>query len=333
VKPMEKLFALKPKWVFVLVSGVALFLLPFMTSNAYVLDTGILAFTYGILAASWDLLSGYTGQLSFGHAGFFAIGAYAAGILTLRIGLSPWLGLLAGGLLTGVLGALIGLPILRVRGHFLAIVTLGFSEIIRRTAHNLVGFTGGPYGLYGYDTFPGVPADPEAAKTFFYFTGFILLVFCGVVMYWICEKTQIGKAFKSIREDELLAEALGINTKFYKVVSFSISCFFAGVAGSFYAYYIQLVSPWVADPLNIVLVIGMVIFGGLGTLVGPIYGALLLYSISQGLRFVGVVYNLIMLGFIIVFFIIFIPNGLWGMWKHLAWKARSFADRQSDVGS
>ncbi len=289
--------------------------MPLIFPHPYLLDTFILGFMFAILAASWDLLSGYTGQMSFGHAGFLALGAYCAAILNQRLGISPWLGLLGGGLFTGFIGTLIGIPILRVRGPYLAIVTLGFSEVIRITAINWLSLTRGPYGLHEYETFPGFPADPVLSKPYFYYTAFGLLLICGSVMYVICEHTQIGRAFKSIREDQTLAEALGINTTFYKVLGFSLSCFFAGVAGGFYAYYIRLVSPYAAESTITVWAVGMVIFGGLGALIGPIYGAILLYGVYQAMRFVGVVYNLIAVGAVILIFVTYFPKGIWGIWE------------------
>ena len=303
------------KGAFVIFTGIILFVIPMVFPHPYLLDTLILGFMFAILAASWDLLSGYTGQLSFGHAGFLALGAYGAALLSGKLNISPWLGLLGGGVFTGLIGTMIGIPVLRVRGHYLAIVTLGFSEVIRLTAVNWLSLTRGPYGFHDYPTFPGVSVDPALAKPYFYYTAFGLLLICGTAMYFICEHTQVGRAFKSIREDQTLAEALGINTTFYKVLGFSLSCFFAGIAGGFYAYYVRLVSPFVAEPINTVWAVGMVIFGGLGTLIGPIYGAIALYGVYQAMRFVGVVYNLIAVGAVILIFVTYFPKGIWGVWE------------------
>lgn len=327
VRVFAKQWLRNPKWLFVIITGILLLIIPLFFRNPYLLDTLILGFMYAILAASWDLLTGYTGQLSFGHAAFLALGGYNAAIVTLRLGVSPWLGILVGGLVTGGIGVLIGIPVLRLRGHYLAIVTLGFSEIIRLTAQNWLTLTGGPYGIFGYGTFPGFPRDPALAKPYFYYTAFALLLICATIMYLICEHTQIGKAFKAIREDQVLAEALGINTIFYKVLSFSLSCFFAGVAGAFYAYYVGLVSPHLAESINTIWAVGMVIFGGLGTIIGPIYGAIGLYAIYHAMRFVGVVYNLIAVGAVIVIFVTYFPNGIWGIWNWLAEKARFRASK------
>jgi branched-chain amino acid transport system permease protein len=133
------------------------------------------------------------------------------------------------------------------------------------------------------------------------------------VMYFFCERTNAGKAFHAIREDEVLAQTLGINTTRYKLLAFSLSSGFAGLAGGLYAYYVQLVSPSVASAATTTLIIGMAVFGGLGTLWGPVLGALLLYGLYEGLRFVGVVYNLVAVGLVIMVFVIYYPRGLAGL--------------------
>ena len=132
-------------------------------------------------------------------------------------------------------------------------------------------------------------------------------------MLYVCRRTRAGRAFRAIREDEVLAESLGINTTVYKLLAFGLSSGLAGLAGTLYAYYIQLVSPTVATAATTWLVIGMAVFGGLGTIWGPALGALLLYAISEGLRFIGVVYNLVAVGLVIMVFVIFLPRGLAGL--------------------
>jgi branched-chain amino acid transport system permease protein len=132
-------------------------------------------------------------------------------------------------------------------------------------------------------------------------------------MLYVCHKTRAGRGFRAIREDEVLAESLGINTTAYKLLAFGVSSGLAGLAGTLYAYYIQLVSPTVASAATTSLVIGMAVFGGLGTIWGPALGAILLFAINEGLRFIGVVYNLIAVGLVIMVFVIFLPRGLAGL--------------------
>jgi branched-chain amino acid transport system permease protein len=293
-------------------AGVALFL-PVLLPHPFVLSLATQAVIWALLAASWDLLSGYTGQVSFGHAGFFALGAYTAATASKHLGLSPWLGLALGAAVAAVVGLGTGFPALRLRGHYLALVTLALAELIRLTAQNWLALTGGPFGIYDFGSFTGLPATgiPRAQAVYLIVTA---IVGAGVgAMLYVCRRTRAGRAFRAIREDEVLAESLGINTTVYKLLAFSLSSGLAGLAGTLYAYYIQLVSPTVATAATTSLVIGMAVFGGLGTIWGPALGALLLYAINEGLRFIGVVYNLVAVGLVIMVFVIFLPRGLAGL--------------------
>jgi branched-chain amino acid transport system permease protein len=304
-----------PRRVALIVGVGAAVLLPALVPHPFVLSLATQAVIWALLAASWDLLSGYTGQISFGHAGLFALGAYAAATATKHADVSPWLGVVGGALLTGVVGFLAGFPALRLRGHYLAIVTLGFAEILRLVAQNWLALTGGPFGIHDYRTFPGLPSAPLAQRQALYVIVLVVSVTAIAAMLWVCERTRAGRAFRAIREDEVLAETHGINTTAWKLLAFTLSATFAGLAGTLWAYYIGLVSPGVASASTTTLVIGMAVFGGLGTIWGPVLGALLLFSLSEGLRFVGVVYNLIAVGLVIMVFVIFVPRGLAGFSK------------------
>jgi len=293
-------------------AGVALFL-PVLLPHPFVLSLATQAVIWALLAASWDLLSGYTGQVSFGHAGFFALGAYTAAAASKHLGLSPWLGLALGAAVAAVVGFGTGFPALRLRGHYLALVTLALAELIRLTAQNWLAVTGGPFGIYDFGSFTGLPATgiPRAQAVYLIVAA---IVGAGVgAMLYVCRRTRAGRAFRAIREDEVLAESLGINTTVYKLLAFGLSSGLAGLAGTLYAYYIQLVSPTVAAAATTSLVIGMAVFGGLGTIWGPALGALLLYAVNEGLRFIGVVYNLVAVGLVIMVFVIFLPRGLAGL--------------------
>jgi len=291
----------------------AVVVLPALLPHPFVLAIATQAMIWALLASSWDLLSGYAGQISFGHAGFFALGAYTAAAATKHFGLSPWLGLLLGAAGAAVVGLGAGFPALRLRGHYLALVTLALAELIRLIAQNWLAVTGGPFGIYDFGSFPGLPGAGIARAQVLYLL-VVGIVAAGVgVMLYVCARTPAGRAFRAIREDEVLAESLGINTTAYKLCAFALSSGLAGLAGTLYAYYIQLVSPTVASAATTSLVIGMAVFGGLGTIWGPALGALLLYSLNEALRFVGVVYNLIAVGLVIMVFVIFLPRGLAGI--------------------
>lgn len=286
---------------------------PLVWSHPFVLHIAIQALIWALFAASWDLLSGYTGQVSFGHAGFFAIGAYAAAISTKLYGVSSWLGMPLALLLCAGVGLCVGFPALRLRGHYLALVTLGFGEIVLLVAQNWGELTGGPFGMHDYGTFSGLPAEQLAQRQAAYLLVATIVLASLAVLLYITRRTSAGPAFRAIREDQILAASLGIDTTRFKLLAFSLSAGFAGLAGALYAYYIQLVSPTVGSAAASAFVIGMAVFGGLGTIWGPFLGAILLFGVTEGLRFVGVIYNLIAVGAVMVVFVIFVPRGLAGI--------------------
>jgi branched-chain amino acid transport system permease protein len=302
--------------------------LPLVWSHPFVLHVAIQALIWALFAASWDLLSGYTGQISFGHAGFFSIGAYTAAVLAKAVGLSSWLGMAAAFLLCGGIGLGVGFPALRLRGHYLALVTLGFGEIVLLVATNWENLTGGAFGMHDYGTFTGVAGDVLHQRQLCYVIVAATALAGLAVLLWITRRTEAGPAFRAIREDQVLAAALGINTTYYKLLAFTLSAAFAGLSGALYAYYIQLVSPSVGASSSSAIVIGMAVFGGIGTIWGPFLGAILLFCITEGLRFIGVVYNLIAVGAVMVVFVIFVPRGLAGLRFYRRGRVQR-ADRQA----
>jgi branched-chain amino acid transport system permease protein len=293
--------------------GTAAALLPVLVGHPFVLSLATQAMIWALLASSWDLLSGYTGQISFGHAGFFALGAYTAAAVSKHLGFSSWIGMLLGAVVAAFVGLGAGFPALRLRGHYLALVTLALAELIRLVAQNWLAVTGGPFGIYDFGSFAGLPASGPARARAAYLLVAIVVAAGVALMLFVCHRTRAGRGFRAIREDEILAESLGINTTAYKLLAFGLSSGLAGLAGTLYAYYIQLVSPTVASAATTSLVIGMAVFGGLGTIWGPALGAVLLFAISEGLRFIGVVYNLVAVGLVIMVFVIFLPRGLAGL--------------------
>src|SRR5262245_22729476 len=329
----------RARWLCAL--GTASVLLPLVVPHPFVLTVATQAVIWALLAASWDLLAGYAGQVSFGHAGFFVLGGYTAAITSKTLGLSAWLGVWLGALLAAVVGLAVGFPALRLRGHYLALITLGFAEILRLVATNWLSLTGGPFGIYDYPTFSGLPADPLLRRQALYAVVLLFVLASLGAMAFVCQKTPAGKAFRAIREDELLAATLGIHTTGYKLLAFALSSGFAGLAGTLYAYYVLLVSPTLASPATTALVIGMAVFGGLGTIWGPAGGALLLYAVNESLRFIGVVYNLIVVGLVIMTFVIFLPEGLAGLvrrrptlgGRRLPPRRSDSADESSSIGA
>jgi branched-chain amino acid transport system permease protein len=239
------------------------------------------------------------GQLSLGNAAFAGIGGYTAGILTTQLGVPYGVALLAGSLMAALVGFLLGLPVLRLRGVFLAIATLSFGEVVRIAAVNL-NITGGAEGLLGM---------PAKTKTWF-----IYLVVIGVGYFLSrLRHSRIGWSFQSIREDETAAAAMGINTTYYKTLAFTIGAFIAGLAGAMYAHLTYIITPGEFGFSAAVNLLIYCIVGGSRVWIGPIFGATLLTALPEILRGIGVTAGPIRMfvnGFILLLVILFLPNGL-----------------------
>ncbi len=254
-----------------------------------------------ILAVSLNLAAGFLGQLPLGHAGFMSVGGYAAALFTLALDLPANiefpLALLMGGLVAALFGVIIGIPALRLKGDYLAIITLGFGEIIRVIILNLE-FTGGAYGLRGI---------PKYTNVYWVFA-------CVVVTIFILNaiiKSRHGRAVLSIREDEIAAEASGISTTYFKVLAFSISAFFAGIAGGLYAHYLKILDASTFGFMKSVEVLVMVVLGGLGSVIGSIVSATVLTLLPELLRDFAQ-YRMIIYSLLLVIVMIFKPSGLFG---------------------
>jgi branched-chain amino acid transport system permease protein len=250
-----------------------------------------------ILAVSLNMVIGFTGQLALGHAGFMSIGAYTAAVLTMKLGLPFPVVLIVGGLVAALFGYLIGTPILRLKGDYLAITTLGFGEIIRVLIVNL-DYVGGPRGL------PGIPK-----KTTFTWV-FIITVLSVVIMRNIIKSAQ-GRAMVSIREDEIAAEAMGINTTSYKLKSFVIAAFFAGIAGGLYAHYFMYLDPKSFNFLKSIEILTFVVLGGMGSISGSIIGSGTLTALPEVLRSMGD-FRMIIYPACLILLMLFRPQGLLG---------------------
>ena len=231
-----------------------------------------------ILAVSLNLINGYTGQFSLGHAGFMAVGAYTAAAITNQFGeLNPYLSiavflgaLLAGGLLAAVAGLLVGIPTLRLRGDYLAIVTLGFGEIIRVVFQNMQS-VGGARGL----------RVMQGWTNFFWAFGFAAVT---VYVVTALVHSTYGRGFIAVRDDEVAASAMGISTTKYKVTAFVVGAFFAGIAGGLYAHSKQFITPGGFNFMQSIAIVVMVILGGMGNTIGVIIAAILLTLLPEGLR-------------------------------------------------
>ncbi|MGE5544286.1 MAG: branched-chain amino acid ABC transporter permease [Bacillota bacterium] len=265
--------------------------------DIYVLQIMVLIGINIILALGLNLITGVTGQLSMGHAGFMSIGAYTSAILALNFGMPFWFCLLAAGLMAALTGVIIGIPTLRLEGDYLAMVTIGFAEIVRVVFLNL-DIAGRGLGI------SGIPATTSFTLVW----GLVIVI---VLLNTGLLKSRPGRALYSIREDEIAAEASGVNTTLYKVVAFAIGTFLAGIGGSLYAHYLTYISPQDFGFMKSVEYLNMVVLGGMGSIPGTILGTVILTIAPEVLRFVAD-YRLLFYGGLLVTLMIFRPNGLLG---------------------
>ncbi|WP_177504629.1 branched-chain amino acid ABC transporter permease [Anaerosinus sp.] len=250
-----------------------------------------------IMAASLNLINGYTGQFSLGHAGFMAVGAYVSAIITVKFQLPFLLAIVVGALASGLLGLLIGLPTLRLNGDYLAIATLGLGEIIRITILN-IPYVGGASG------FMGIPRYTNFAWAFFV---------CLFTLFFIKNlvNSSHGRACISIRENEIAAEAMGIDTTKYKVLAFTIGAAFAGVAGALFAHYFYIAHPASFTFMMSFNYLTMVVMGGLGSITGSVAGAVILTFVSAALAS-WPEWRMIVYSLVLILLMIYRPQGLFG---------------------
>ena len=295
----------------VVVAAAAL-ALPLLLPGPYHRHVLVLAGLFTLMALGFDLVLGYLGELSLGHAAFFGIGAYTTALLTRHFGVLFPLDLLLAGLFTGIFGLLIGAPSLRLRGPYFAIVTFGFAEILHLVALNWTSLTRGPMGL------PDIPHPQLGPFRITTELGYYYLVLAliGVAMLAtrrLLEST-VGHAFLAIRENEELASAAGIPTFRFKLLAFVIGMIFAGAAGSVYARYVHFVDPTALSFYYTVTVVSMVIVGGQGSIAGTTLGALVFTLVPEYLR-VAERARLVIFGALLMLAIVFMPDGLRGIWR------------------
>lgn len=282
----------------------------------YLLHILILTGIYVILSVSLNLIVGYTGLLSIAHAAFYGVGAYVAALMAIQFH-SPFLvNMGCAVILSGLLGAFVGIPSLRIRDDYFVIATFAFQIIAFSVLNNWVSFTGGPMGL------PGIPQPTIFGLQVSSHVGFLILVgiFCALTL-WITHRivrSPFGRVLKAIREDEVFVQAVGKNVAAYKVLVFTIGAGMAAVAGVMYAHYITFVDPTSFTVMESIFILSIVIIGGAGSLWGPVVGAAVLVVLPELLRFIGlpssVAANLrqIIYGGFLVAFMMWRPRGLLG---------------------
>lgn len=289
--------------------------LPFLTTNQFFLHLGITVLMWTVLGVAWNLLGGFAGQVSFGHATFFGVGAYTMMILYLKVGLAPWYGIALG----GIVGALVSLPIglicFRLRGPYFSLSTLAVAEIVRLVALNWEALTNGPVGLL-ITTLPAVSFAGRSvnweSKIPFYYVVAVLVLIAMLATYGL-SRSRLGAYLLAIREDEDTAESVGIDTVRAKVVTLALSAFFTGMAGGFYGLYFRYVDPDAVFPIALsVEMVFIAVVGGLATVVGPVIGAVFLVTIGELFRERFLVGHLIFYGLFMMLAIRYLPEGIWG---------------------
>jgi branched-chain amino acid transport system permease protein len=294
----------------VVVAGTA----PFWVWNPYHLHTLIMAGIFAVLALSLNLLLGYAGQLSLGHAAFFGIGAYASALLTLKLEWSPWLGLLAAILLPALAGFGIGWLALKLRGAYFVLLTISFAGVVSLVSVNWMDLTNGPLGLPGIPpvdlALPGLGAVSLRSKGAYYY-----LVLAAVILaYAACHRlvhSRAGRALVALRENETLAESVGIDSTHYLVLAAVVSTGMAGAGGGLYAHYTRFVSPEVFLFTYTVTMVIMVVAGGKGTLAGPVVGAVIFTVLPEALRAVtSWQWQMLLYGLLLIATLVFLPRGI-----------------------
>lgn len=293
---------------------VVLAILPQVTSE-YITYVAVLAIIYAILTGSYDLLTGYTGPLTFCHGAFYGIGAYTSALLTLRAGLPVWAAFPLSGIMVFLFAVIIGYPGLRLKGHYFAVTTFFFAHFVYLVILNSVSLTNGPMGLRNIPPPEGFLGISFTSLNSSYY---LILIFGVIVVtfLYLLVHSGMGKLLISIRENEELSQAIGVNTSFYKVLAFSIGAGIAGLTGSMFAHFFRLLHPTTFAWLTSEMVVIMALVGGLGTLIGPIIGAGIVTLILELMRFAPE-FRFIIWSVALIAILIIEPRGLMGIVRRI----------------
>ncbi|MEB3101842.1 branched-chain amino acid ABC transporter permease [Ferviditalea candida] len=326
-----KFFMRLPKFSYVL---LGLLLLTLFTQSSYFLDIIIISFIWAAAAGAWNISGGYAGQFSLGHAGYLGVGAYTSTLLYIHFGLSPWIGMIVGGILAAVFAFVIGVVTFRLKGPFFTLSTIAFAELVYISVTQLRDITQGAMGL-------SIPFDTGVANFIFneprtYAVVAFVLMVLGYIISYVIQTSKLGYYLIAMREDTDAAQSLGVNITFVKLFSTSLSAFLTAIAGTFMAQYIMFIEPENILALSISIQIAMfAIVGGMNDASGPIIGALLLSPLGIFLRgyateIAGL--HLFIYGLILVLVVLYQPNGIVaGIEKLLKRKASKADWRGQDV--
>jgi branched-chain amino acid transport system permease protein len=309
----------KQKWISLAAGVILLLLYPVFFTLPFPRHLMIMIFLYATLGLAWNMIGGYAGQISLGHAVYFGAGAYTSTLMLMKLGVTPWVGMLVGGLISIGLAFIIGYPCFKLAGHYFAIATIAIGEIAQQLMLNW-DWAGGAIGL----TLPLLPEsflhlEFHSTKVPYYYIAFGILALTLLTTYWI-DHSKLGYYFKAIKGDLEAARSLGINVSRYKFYALALSAFFTSLCGSFYAQYVLFIDPDSVFPLMLSVIVCLVAtLGGVGTVWGPVIGAFILIPISEFTRIQfgggGKGTDLIIYGFLIMVISIYQPFGVIGISK------------------
>jgi branched-chain amino acid transport system permease protein len=295
-----------PGRLIALIFFLLLFIVPLITQEPYTLRILLFANVFVIFAVSWDFISGYTGQMNFGHALFFGVAAYSTALLGKHLGLQPWATIPIGAIVAVGAGVLMCLPALRLRGPYLALVTLAFPLILLGVIKAFPDFTGGEHGISGLPAL----ADSRVGE---YYISLPIMIISVFIMWKLTDAksalVRTGIIFHAIREDEIAARASGINTIRYKMLAFAIGGFFAGVAGGLYAHFLRIAGPSSLDMMLSFQAIIWTVFGGIVSIYGAVVGVYFLYPLTEFLRVIPEL-RVLIFAVIVIVILLFMPEGI-----------------------
>jgi branched-chain amino acid transport system permease protein len=304
---------LRSRWLAYALAIAVIVILPFVFTDTYWRTNLTVCAINVLLAIGLDFILGYAGQLNLGHSAFYGLGAYVSTLLIVKLGIPFWIAFVAGVAFAGIAGTFLSLFAVRLRGHYLAIASLGFAVIVHQILLNWISLTQGPLGIYGIAPPPAIViggvviADFRNLAAFFYLVaGFAFLSY---MLLSQLVRSPIGETLTAIREDEVSAASLGINGAAWKVFAFGVGSAVAGAAGCFYASFVGTLVPDAFFVSEAFTILAMVIVGGMGTLIGPVFGAILLTVLPEVLRGFGDL-RLVVYGAALTFVVLFMPGGL-----------------------
>jgi branched-chain amino acid transport system permease protein len=304
---------LRTRWLAYALAIAVIIVLPLIFNDTYWRTNLTVCAINVLLAIGLDFILGYAGQLNLGHSAFYGLGAYVSTLLIVKLGIPFWAAFIAGVAFAGIAGTFLSLFAVRLRGHYLAIASLGFAVIVHQILLNWISLTQGPLGIYGIAPPPAIViggvviADFRNLAAFFYLVaGFAFLSY---ILLSQLVRSPIGETLTAIREDEVSAASLGINGAAWKVFAFGVGSAVAGAAGCFYASFVGTLVPDAFFVSEAFTILAMVIVGGMGTLIGPVFGAILLTVLPEVLRSFGDL-RLVVYGAALTFVVLFMPGGL-----------------------